>query len=88
MNMKLVPIAFESFSTVRDIINDNVNGILISPFEKDLYAKKLSELIRNDDLRYSLSNNAYQKSQQFRIDVIGDKWLTLFASLYEDTIVS
>lgn len=88
MNMKLVPIAFESFSTVRDIIDDNVNGILVTPFDRDLYAKKLSELIRKDDLRYSLSNNAYQKSQQFRMDVIGDKWLTLFASLYDDTIAS
>lgn len=88
MNMKVVPIAFESFSTVRDIIDDNVNGILIPPFDMDLYAKKLSELIGNDDLRYSLSNNAYQKSQQFRMDVIGDKWLALFASLYDDTIVN
>ena len=88
MNMKLVPIAFESFSTVRDIIDDNINGILIQPFDKDLYAKKISELMENDDLRYSLSNNAYQKSQQFKMDVIGDKWLTLFASLYDDTIAS
>lgn len=88
MNMKLVPIAFESFSTVRDIIDDNVNGILIPPFDRDLYAKKISEMIKNDDLRYSLSNKAYQKSQKFRMDVIGDKWLTLFASFYDDTIAS
>lgn len=87
MNMKVVPIAFDSFSTIRDIIDDKINGILIPPFDKDLYAKKLSEMMRNDDLRYNLSNNSYQKSLQFRMEVIGNKWLTLFASLYDDTIV-
>lgn len=88
MNMKVVPIAFESFSTVRDIIDNDINGVLIPPFNIELYAGKLSELMRNDDLRNRLSNNSYQKSQQFRMDVIGDKWLSLFASLYDDTIVS
>ena len=81
MNMKVVPIAFESFSTVRDIIDNDNNGVLISPFDIELYAEKLSEMMSNGSLRDNFSNNAYMKSQQFKLDIIGNKWLTLFSSL-------
>ena len=84
MNMKVVPIAFESFSTVRDIIDNNLDGVLITPFNTDLYAEKLSELMSDNKLRDKFSNNAYLKSQQFQLDVIGNKWLNLFISLFEE----
>ena len=84
MNMKVVPIAFDSFSTVRDIIDNNINGVLITPFDKELYAKKLSDMMSNESAREIYSNNAYLKSQQFQLDVIGNKWLNLFSSLFED----
>lgn len=83
MNMKVVPIAFESFSTVRDIIDNNINGILVPPFDTKLYAEKLSELMTNDNARYNFSNNAHLKSQQFQIDAIGSRWLSLFSSLFK-----
>lgn len=86
MNMKVVPIAFESFSTVRDIIDNNVNGVLIPPFNVESYAGKLSELMSDNSLRDNFSNNAYLKSQQFQLDVIGNKWLNLFTSLIKDNV--
>ena len=85
MNMKVVPIAFESFSTVRDIIDNDINGVLIPPFDIELYAEKLSEMMSNDDLRDNFSDNAYIKSQQFQLDVVGNQWLAIFASLFEDS---
>ena len=84
MNMKIVPIAFESFSTVKDIIDNNINGVLVTPFNTKLYAEKLSELMNDDNMRYNLSNNAYLKSRQFQIDAIGNKWLMLFSFLFEE----
>lgn len=84
MNMKVVPIAFESFSTVRDIIDNNLNGVLIPPFDIDLYAEKLSELMSDDSMRDNYSNNAYLKSQQFQLDEIGNKWLSLFSSILNE----
>ena len=81
MNMKVIPFAFKSFSTVNDIIDHNINGILIPPFNKELYAEKLSELMSDDNLRCEFCNNAYIKSLQFQMDVVGRKWLTLFSYL-------
>lgn len=81
INMKVVPIAFESFSAVRDIIDNNLNGVLIPPFDIDLYAEKLSELMSDNSMRDNYSNNAYLKSQQFQLNTIGNKWLNLFSSL-------
>mgnify|MGYP003291691583 CR=1 FL=1 len=84
MNMKVVPIAFESFSTVKDIIDNNINGVLVEPFNNDLYSKKLSELMENDCMRLNMSNNAYKKSEQFQLNEIGEKWLALFSSLVKN----
>ena len=84
MNMKVVPIAFESFSTVKDIIDNNINGVLIQPFDTELYAKELSKLMTDDKKRQNYCNNAYLKSQHFHMDAIGSRWFTLFSFLFEE----
>jgi hypothetical protein len=38
----------------------------------------------NDDLRDNFSDNAYIKSQQFQLDVVGNQWLAIFVSLFKD----
>ena len=45
---------------------------------------ELSELMENDCMRLNMSNNAYKKSEQFQLNKIGEKWLTLFSSLVKN----
>ena len=82
MNMGLVPIAFDSFSAVRDIIDDGRNGILVPPFDIKLYSEKISYLIKNMEERLFVSKKAYEKSKEFQLDEIGNRWMMLFSSLF------
>lgn len=73
-----IPMAFDSYLSVRDIIEDGVNGVLVTPFDLDEYCMKLQNLIESDDLRKGLAINCIEKSRQFDIkNRIGKQWIQL-----------
>ena len=73
-----VPIAFNSYLSITDIIDNTKNGILVTPMDIDEYVDKLSILIDNNDLRLQLAKEGLIKSKKFSIEIIGNKWLKLF----------
>ena len=73
-----VPMAFDSFEAVGDIIFDQENGRLIKAFEIDAYAKALKELIENEELRVRLAMNAKRDVKRFDPEKIMDEWEKLF----------
>lgn len=82
--MGCVPIVFDSFASVRDIIEDGKNGYLIPPFDKQRYVNKLKELMSNDVLRKSMAIEAVKMSRRFTPDIILEKWRNLFFDLDKD----
>ena len=52
MSFGVVPLAFDSFPAVSDIIIDNKNGFLIPPFSIKQYVKKIEILINNARTQY------------------------------------
>lgn len=76
-----VPIAYNSYSAISDIIIDEYNGYLVPPFKKEIFAEKLQRLIIDYDLRNSMSSNAIKHSKKFDINLIADKWENLFHNL-------
>lgn len=77
MKMGVVPIAFDSYSSVRDIIDDGINGLLVSPFNIEEYSSVLSSLMDNGESLNRFSNNARKKAESFSIQLIGEKWMEL-----------
>lgn len=77
MSYGCIPIAFHSFASVNDIIKNNINGILVKPYNKKDYAHCLDSLLKNEDKLRILSNNAYQYSTIFNINNIGKQWLNI-----------
>jgi glycosyltransferase involved in cell wall biosynthesis len=77
MQFGVVPIAFNSYLSVTDIINDKVNGCLIEPFNIQKYADALSELMTSSDKLkfYSLASEQYVK--KFDLNYIGEHWLEI-----------
>ena len=78
-----VPVAFDSFAAVRDIIDDGENGALVPAlvpaFDLDAYAETLARLMRDDALRERLAKNALaQIPAKFSPQKIGDMWEKLF----------
>ena len=76
-----VPIAFDSYSAVHDIIDDGINGILVSPFDIDEYCQKLSDLMDDAKRLSEMREAAYSKALNFLIEKkIGQQWVDLLAN--------
>ncbi len=80
-NYGCVPVAFDSFGAVQDIIDDGVSGILVPPFDLRCYADALSKLMLDPSLRVSLGSSALKNISRFSIEKIGDEWEELFRNL-------
>ena len=77
MKFGVVPVAFNSYPNACDIIDNSINGFLVSPFDIDAYAKRLSELIEDEDKLNKMSTKAVLKSESFDMNMIGIKWVQL-----------
>lgn len=67
----------------RDIIEDGKNGYVIEEGDKETFAKRLVELIKNDELRFRMNKNAIETSINYKTDHIMQTWLKLFDNLLE-----
>lgn len=83
MQYGTVPVAFNTYSSINDIIDSNVNGILVPPGEENIMAKELLGLIQDEEKRLRYSENAIKKVRTFSIDIIGPKWAALIRELIE-----
>lgn len=73
-----IPIAYDSYSSLGDIITDNVNGFKIAPFNKKQYAKRLEWLMENEDERNKMFEECQQSVKRFDVSIIAQKWIDLF----------
>lgn len=81
MSRGCVPIAFESFSSIHDIIEPEQNGILVTPFNIEEFVCKLNALVTDDEKRQMLSYNAIKVANRFDLDTIGSQWVDMFCNL-------
>lgn len=76
MNWGCVPMAFDSFPACKEIIPDNC-GYRIKAFDKEMYASKLSHLIKDpvDRKQFSISSKVY--SERFNSCNSINQWLNI-----------
>ena len=84
MQHKVVPIAFNSYKSLHDIVEDKKNGFVIPPFDLSVYASRLSLLMKDSRLCTRLAENAQEKVLAFDIEKVGEKWIGLFKFLCQD----
>ncbi len=79
----VIPIAFDSYHAVRDIIDDGLTGVLIKPFSIKNYAKNLAILMSDTNLRNTMRVNIRNKDlSSFSEEVVLSKWISLFNKLF------
>lgn len=76
-----VPMAFNSFETACDIIDDGINGKLIQPFDVEAYAQEMIKLMDNQEQRKEMAQKAIEKSKAFDIDAIGKLWYDIIEKI-------
>ena len=79
MQFGAVPMAFSSFESVFDIINDGVTGYLVEPFDLKQYASRLESIIMDENRRETMAQNAKTYvTDKFDVHHITQKWISLF----------
>ena len=64
-----------------EIVRNNIDGFLISCFDIDTFAGKLTLLMSDDSLRKEMGKNASAGAQRFQKEKIVEKWCALFDEL-------
>lgn len=81
MSLGVIPIVYNSYSAVGDIIEDMKDGVII-PYRQDGYnafeaASLLNSVINDDSLRNKLMQFAIKKSENYKIETISKQWMKL-----------
>lgn len=75
----VIPIVFDTFLSLKDIVNDGINGCIIKNNDINSMAETLISLIKDKNKIQRLSRNAIISSQKFHIDKIVKQWENLIA---------
>lgn len=78
MNYGCVPFAYDTYESLYDIIEENKNGVVVKPFDKEEMAQRIQELIDNNDKYVAMQQNVIEKVKTFSIEKIVDKWEEIF----------
>lgn len=85
MSFGVIPVVYDSYSAVRDIIDDGKDGVVI-PYEKNGYdadkaAGMLAQIMQNDSLRDMMAHAAIEKSKAYSVERIYQEWMRTFDKL-------
>lgn len=72
-----VPVAFKTFSSIIDIIDDGQNGYLVAPDDKQGFKERSIQLANDSTLRSVLAETAIKKVEEFALSRIINKWSKL-----------
>jgi len=77
-------VSFDCENGPRSIITDGFDGFLISPFDVKAFAEKVILLMKNENLRREMGENARRSAAKYDIDIVGQQWKQLFDELMEN----
>lgn len=77
-----VPVAFNSYSSLSDIVEDGVNGFSISPHgDVEIFANRLADLMLDNETLDKMSNKSRENASRFSSETVASRWLSLLSSL-------
>lgn len=77
--MGVVPIAFDTYASLRDIITDDENGVVIEEGDIDSYVNRMKKLMCDKKLCQSMAKQAIASSQRFSKERIAEMWWELLS---------
>lgn len=81
MQTGVVPIAFDSYPALYDIITNRYDGCIISDNDLNAYAECMEELMRNRKERERIARNGLESCKRFEINKILEQWAKLIENL-------
>lgn len=83
---EVIPIAFNSYGAISDLITDGVNGLLVRPYSLTAYADKLALLMKDAALRNRIRQNIKRDTEfrnRFSMSSVREAWTSLFHKLVQ-----
>lgn len=77
----VVPIAFNSFPAVTDLVIDGKTGFLVAPFSIKEYAQKIGLLMQNESTRIDISKEDFNFAKKYSVENVVKQWENLFYKL-------
>ena len=81
MGVGLPVVSFSCPCGPRDLIEDGVNGYLVENGDIDGMARRICQLIENEESRICMGKNAIATAEKYDKDIIMQRWINLFDSL-------
>lgn len=77
----VVPIAFDTYASLRDIINDRVSGVIVEEGDLAGYAEAALSLMGDDARRQGMASACVRSARRFAPERVVGQWLGLFDEL-------
>lgn len=79
--MGCIPIAFDSFASLREVISDYSTGCIVPNNDENAFVQRLNNLMSNQNLRGSMAAKAIADSKRFSKQIICNRWKRLLEAL-------
>lgn len=85
MSFGVISVVYDSYSAVRDIIDDGKDGVVIlyekNGYDADKAACMLAQIMQNDSLRDMMAHAAIEKIKVYSVERIYQEWMKTFGKL-------
>lgn len=81
MQMGVVPVVYNSFESLADIIDDSQNGFVIPNNDFVFFVKQMKNLMLDDEKRKDMASKAITNCARFTPEIISNKYFNLFNSI-------
>lgn len=76
-----VPVSFNCFSAISDIVSHEETGLIIEGFDLGNYTYETASLMRDEPRREIIANNAIKSIERYNPERIAVQWIELFNKL-------
>lgn len=73
-----IPIVYESFAAIGDIIKSGENGILVQNNDEQSFLEAMNSLVDNEEKQEYIKNNLQSSLLKFSKENVGEQWENLF----------
>lgn len=82
MSVGVPAVVYNCPGGISHLVRDGITGTLIPMNDEQKMAEEVCRLIEDPDLRLRMGEASLQEAEKYRADVIADRWMSLFETLY------
>lgn len=83
MQMGCVPIAFDTYLSLQEIISNGQDGFIVPECDTEIFKAAILDLMQNEIRRKNMSYTGIQRSRRFSLKQISNQWCNLFKNVLD-----